>query len=126
MLHLLYDSCFPHFLTLLFVLTNEALDENVLVADTPTLIYNNSHKHQHHYDKGGGYGNGENNCYIHMHCLFEFVCKIRQSSGNNSPTVGKKSLKTRKRQNLYDLEADTEGALVFVPVGAKHLEAANL
>ena len=40
--------------------------------------------------------------------------------------LGKKSLKTRKRQNLYDLEADTEGAFVFVPVGAKHLETANL
>ena len=25
---------------------------------------------------------------------FSFVCKIRQSSGNNCPTVGKKSLKT--------------------------------
>ena len=29
-----------------------------------------------------------------MHCLFDFGCKIRLSSENNSPTVGKISLKT--------------------------------
>ena len=31
-----------------------------------------------------------------MHCLFDFGCKIRLSSENNSPTVGKISLKTGK------------------------------
>ena len=68
--YFLYNSRFLHLLSHLLVLSDEALDENVLVADTPTLIYNNNHKHQQHYDKGGGYGNGENNCYIHLHCLF--------------------------------------------------------
>ena len=31
-----------------------------------------------------------------MHCLFDFGCKIRLSSKNNSPMVGKMSLKTGK------------------------------
>ena len=94
--YFLYDSRFLHLLSHLLVLSDEALDENVLVADTPTLIYNNSHKHKHHYDKGGGYGNGEDKCYIHKHCLFDFDSKIRLSSRNNSPMVGKQSPISRK------------------------------
>ncbi len=50
----LNNSCFSHLLTQLFVLTDEALDEDVLVANTPTLVYKNNHKCQHHYNKGGG------------------------------------------------------------------------
>ena len=68
MLHLLYDSCFPHLLTLLFVLTDEALDEDVLVANTPTLVYDNDYKCQHHHNKGSGKGNCEDKCYFHTHC----------------------------------------------------------
>ena len=34
---------------------------------------------------------------IHTYCLFEFICKIRASSENNCPTVGKKCLISRKR-----------------------------
>ena len=94
--YLLQNSSFPHLLALLFVLTDEALDEDVLVADTPTLVYDDDYKYQHHYNKGGGKGNSEDKCHIHTHCLFDFVCKIRLSSENNSPTVGKKSLKMGK------------------------------
>jgi len=53
----LNDSCFPHLLTLLFVLMDEALDEDVLVANTPTLVYNDGYKHKYHHDEGGGKGN---------------------------------------------------------------------
>ena len=34
-----------------------------------------------------------------MHCLFDFGCKIRLSSGNDGPTVGKISLKTGKSKS---------------------------
>ena len=34
-----------------------------------------------------------------MHCLFDFGCKIRLSSENNSPMVGKMSLKTGKSKS---------------------------
>lgn len=50
----LNNSCFSHLLTLLFVLTDEAFDEDVLVANTPTLINKDNHKCQHHNNKGGG------------------------------------------------------------------------
>jgi hypothetical protein len=42
-----------HLLALLFVLTDEALDEDVLVANTPTLVYDDDYKCQHHHDEGG-------------------------------------------------------------------------
>jgi hypothetical protein len=37
--------------------------------------------------------------------LFEFICKNRLFSGNNSPTVGKKSLKTGKSKPDKDCQA---------------------
>ena len=54
MLHLLYDSCFSHLLTLLFILMDEAFDKDVLVANTPTLVYNDGYKHEHHHNESGG------------------------------------------------------------------------
>jgi hypothetical protein len=54
MLHLLYDSCFPHLLALLFVLMNEAFYEDVLVANAPTLVYNDTYEREHHHNEGGG------------------------------------------------------------------------
>jgi hypothetical protein len=34
---------------------DEAFDEDVLVANTPTLVYNDSYKREHHHNEGGGY-----------------------------------------------------------------------
>jgi hypothetical protein len=63
--YLLYNSCSFQLLALFLVLTDEALDEDVLVADAPTLVYDDDHKHEHHHNEGGSKGNCEDKCYIH-------------------------------------------------------------
>ena len=47
---------------------DETFDEDILVANTPTLVYNNDYKCQHHHNKCSGKCNSENKCYIHTHC----------------------------------------------------------
>ena len=84
---------------------DEALDEDVLVANAPTLVYYDNNKHEHHHNEGGGYRYCKDKCYIHTHCLFDFVCKIRFSLENNSLMVGKKSLKTGKSKPNRNCQA---------------------
>ena len=78
---MLNDSCFSHFLTLLFVLTDETLDEDVLVANTPTLVDDDDHKCQHHHDDGGGEGYGEDDVCFHTLCDFEFTLQKYYKTG---------------------------------------------
>jgi hypothetical protein len=41
-------------LALLLILSDEAFNENVLVANAPALVYNDDYKCQHHHNEGGG------------------------------------------------------------------------
>lgn len=61
----LYDSCFPQLLAQLLVLSDEALDKDVLFANTPTLVYDDGNQYQYHNNHGGGQCYCKNKCYIH-------------------------------------------------------------
>ena len=75
---ILNDSCFSQLLALFLVLTDETLDEDILVTNAPTLVYNNGHKHEHHHDEGGGKGNCEDKCYIHTLCDLISTAKLQR------------------------------------------------
>jgi hypothetical protein len=63
--YLLYDSCSFQLLTLFLILTDETLNKDILIADAPTLVYDDGHKHKHHHDEGGSKGDCDDKCYIH-------------------------------------------------------------
>jgi hypothetical protein len=83
---------------------DEALDEDVLVTNTPTLVNNYEYKYQHHHDDGGGEGYGEDNVYFHKLCIFSAKVRI---GGETIVSQWEKIVSKREKKSLTEYPAPT-------------------